>query len=430
MRRLACAVILLVVTGTTGCATSGSSADLDPSSASASSPGRVIGTGATSNVTVDASADGSVVAVGWYALDEASGKEAVLVATSRDGGRTFGAPVLVASPAIQFPSVAVLDDGTVLVSAITYDLTRTIDPDDPRSWPSWPVIYRSRDTGATFELMADLRKTVGPRVLTGAMPTSMAATGDGRTVVITFQDKTPPGSVPSGTPTWKEGTSVIPTFAVVSTDSGRSFRTPTPVAASTCSCCQSSAFTFEGRAGAAMRLIVPVSDKVDVRDPAMTVAGPTGRFPAPTLIHDDGYELPLDGCPASGPGVDGAGGVLHAAWWTGAAGREGWWYSRGSGPSTMGDPVRLPADSTITYSVHLAATAGGAAYIVGMHWGDATAGNHLWVWRVGADGAPALLDTAPPVAVAAQAYDIADVHDAAMLAWIDGSSVRVETVEP
>ena len=135
--------------------------------------------------------------------------------------------------------------------------------------------------------------------------------------------------------------------------------------------------------------------------------------------------MQLDGCPASGPGVAGAAGTLHAAWWTGAEGRRGWWYARGDSPTSFDEPVRLDADYSITYAVRLAADASGQAWIAGMHWADAKAGYHLWIWRVAPSGQPNRLPDEPPVDAAAGGYDVTDVGDQALVAWIADGAVHV-----
>ncbi|MFN8017269.1 MAG: sialidase family protein [Acidimicrobiales bacterium] len=381
---------------------------------------------AVSNVSIDASSDGRTVAVGWYVLDDASGEEQAKVAVSSDGGETFGEPVVVAEPAVEYPQVAVLDDGDILVGAITYDLESLVVPDDPKSWASWPVIYRSGDGGRSFDLDVDLRDQVGPRVLTGTMPTSLGASPDGRTLVFSFQDNTPEEAVDAGAPSRVDGTSAIPTWAMVSTDGGASFGAPQVVADSTCSCCRSSAFVAEGRAGVAMRLLEPVDASSDERNPAMTLADASGRVGEPTPIHDDDYVLELAGCPASGPGVAGSPGLLHAAWWTEAEGREGWWYSEGPTPEQMGEPVRLPAPQSITYAVDLAADQQGRSWVVGMHWPDSKDTRyHLLLWFVDAEEQPTDLGLTPTVDAAAQGYDVTDLPDAGLVAWIDDGVVRV-----
>ena len=386
--------------------------------------------GAVSNVSIDASTDGRTVAVGWYVLDDATGEEQAKVAVSSDAGKTFGKPVVVAEPAVEYPEVAVLDDGDILVGAITYDIESLVVPDDPKSWASWPVIYRSSDGGRSFDLDVDLRDRVGPRVLTGTMPTSLAASPDGQTLVFSFQDNTPKEAVGAGAPARVDGTNAIPTWAMVSTDGGATFSAPQVVARSTCSCCRSAAFVAEGRAGVAMRLLDPIDASSDERNPAMNLADASGRFGKPTPIHDDDYVLELAGCPASGPGVAGSPGLLHAAWWTGAKGRKGWWYSEGPTPEQMGEPVRLPAPQSITYAVDLAADPEGRSWVVGMHWPDAKDTQyHLLLWFVDANAKPTNLGLTPTVDEAAQGYDVTDLPDAGLVAWIDDGVVRVGHLE-
>ncbi len=177
-----------------------------------------------------------------------------------------------------------------------------------------------------------------------------------------------------------------------------------------------------------MRLLDPVTSLSDERDPGVNVADERGVFGEPIEIHDDQYRMPLDGCPASGPGVDEAGGIVHAAWWTGVEGRRGWWYSRGDSVTTLGVPVALETTYTITYTVHLAADRSGQAWVVGMHWPDDTAGHHLWLWHVDAAGSPQLLDMTPAVAPAAQAYDITTADGRGLVAWMTDGAVHVAPV--
>jgi hypothetical protein len=142
------------------------------------------GPGALSNVSIDAGGPDATVAVGWYAYSDAAATDQVYVSVSDDAGTSFGEPVLVAEGVVQ-PDVEVVDDGSILVSAVVYDVDDVIDPADG-SIASWPVLYRSADGGASFVQIADLRSVVGQRVLTGAMPTGLAASADGQTLVVAF----------------------------------------------------------------------------------------------------------------------------------------------------------------------------------------------------------------------------------------------------
>lgn len=380
----------------------------------------VVGTDATSNVSIDASSDGRTVAVAWYDYDPATKVERAFVATSRDGGATFGRPVVVYEPSIEYPEVAVLDDGGILVGATTYDLDALVDADDPLSWPGWAVLYRSNDGGSSFSKLADLRALIGDRVLALGQPSSMAASPDGRTIVLAWQDHTAAAFVAPGDPAPVEGTEATPVWASVSLDGGRTFAAPQLASGSTCNCCRVEAFVADGLAGVGYRGLEPIDADTDERDMGLTLADERGRFGAPVEIHDDGFRMPLAGCPASGPGIEGAGGALHAAWWTSAKGREGWWYARGDTAGSFDEPISLPAPFSITYSLELALDARGDPWIAAS--GHPEGDGELLVWHV-ADGEAELLDDIRvPMTISTSAYDIAGVPDGAIVAWhsVDG----------
>jgi hypothetical protein len=303
------------------------------------------GPGALSNVSIDAGGPDSTVAVGWYAYSDAAATDQVYVSVSDDAGTSFAAPVLVAEGVVQ-PDVEVVDDGSILVSAVVYDIDDVIDPADG-SIASWPVLYRSADGGASFVQIADLRSVVGQRVLTGAMPTGLAASADGQTLVIAFQDSTPLSALPPDAPTWDPATYGRPAWALISRDGGTTWGDPQVIAPSTCLCCELGPFVDGDRVGIALRLVTPVEEGFEERDTAVVLQDETGEFGAPKEIHDDRYVLDLGGCPASGPEVVSAGGRLHAAWWSGAEGRApGWWYASGSSDGEFGDPCRSRANWT------------------------------------------------------------------------------------
>ncbi len=417
----------LVVAGCTGDDTgSGSTAATTTSAPPDPAGTQVVGEDATAGVSIDASADGRTVAVGWYHLDEQSGEEQTLVATSTDGGESFGEPVVVTEPATQDPQVAVLDDGTVLVGSLTYDVTMQVDPDDIRSWPGWMVLHRSTDAGRSFQQVADLRDLIGERVLTLTQPPTFAASGDGRTLVFAWQDRTPATVLGDDSPAPVEGTEAVPVWAAVSTDGGASFGTPYAVSGSLCGCCRVDAFVDGDRAGVAYRGLEPVDDTHDERDAEIAYAEGSSTFGPAVEIHDDQYVLALDGCPASGPGVDGRSGAVHAAWWTDREGSEGWWYAASPDGRTFAEPQPLPAPETITASVELALDGSNASWIAGLDWGEDGTDKELLVWHVPDGGAPvAVADARVPVASAEEAYDIAGLDDHALVVWIDDGAVKV-----
>lgn len=387
----------------------------------------IVGTGATSNVSIDTSTDGTIVAAAWYELNDETGVERSLVATSTDGGATFGEPVVVDEPATQDPQVAVNDDGTILVGALTYDAERLVDPDDSLSWPGWMVLFRSDDEGRTFEQVADLEDQIGERMLTLTEPPGMAASADGRTIVFAWQDRTPAALLAAGEPVPGEDSVARPVWASVSTDAGETFSTPRAVAPSSCGCCRVEAFVAGAAPGVAYRGLQPVDPTHDERDPELVQADAAGTFGEPVEIHDDAYVLPLDGCPASGPGVASADGTTHVAWWTETDGEPGWWYATGPDGGPFGEPVALPAEGSITYSLELALDGERTSWITATNWDEPE--HHLLLWQVPADGEPsAVEDQFVPLSTATEGFDVAGLPVGAAVAWLHEGEVKVRLV--
>lgn len=421
---VACAVALVACSGggDDGAATTTSTAEAsDP-------PGTVVvGEGATSNVSIDTSTDGTIVAAAWYELNDETGAERSLVATSTDGGASFDEPVVVDEPATQDPQVAVNDDGTILVGTLTYDAERLVDPDDPLSWPGWMVLFRSDDEGRTFEQVADLEDQTGERMLTLSEPPGMAASADGRTIMFAWQDRTPAEFLGAGEPIPGEDTVARPVWASVSTDGGETFSAPRAAAPSSCGCCRIEAFVAGDAPGVAYRGLQPVDATHDERDPELVQADAAGNFGEPVEVSDDAYVLPLDGCPASGPGVASADGTTHVAWWTETDGEPGWWYATGPDGGPFGEPVALPAEGSISYSLELALDAEGTSWITGTNWD--VPDHHLLLWEVPADGAPtAVEDQFVPLSTATEGFDVAGLPVGAAVAWLHEGEVKVRLV--
>jgi hypothetical protein len=110
-----------------------------------------------------------------------------------------------------------------------------------------------------------------------------------------------------------------------SSDGGRSFPGSVVLDTSSCICCRTAvAAGPDGAVHALWRHVFPG----DVRDFVSARSGDAARsFSMPALVHDDHWVL--NGCPDIGPDivVDGRN-QLHAAWYTGAPGRQGLWYAR------------------------------------------------------------------------------------------------------
>lgn len=427
--RLATALVVAGTLALAACSSGDDEAATTTTGSGAADPAGtiVVGEGATSNVSIDTSTDGTIVAAAWYELNDETGVERSLVATSTDGGVTFGEPVVIDEPATQDPQVAVNDDGTILVGALTYDAERLVDPDDPLSWPGWMVLFRSEDEGRTFEQVADLEDQTGERMLTLTEPPGMAASADGRTIMFAWQDRTPAEFLGAGEPVPGEDTVARPVWASVSTDGGETFSTPRAVAPSSCGCCRIEAFVAGDAPGVAYRGLQPVDPTHDERDPELVQADAAGNFAEPVEVSDDAYVLPLDGCPASGPGVASADGTTHVAWWTEVDGEAGWWYATGPDGGPFGEPVALPADPTISYSVELALDAEGTSWITGTNWDVPE--HHLLVWEVPADGDPtAVEDQFVPLSTATEGFDVAGLPTGAAVAWLYEGDVKVRLV--
>lgn len=395
-----------------------------PATLSGDPPGTIaIAGGATSNVSIDASPDGQTVAVAWYSYDEPAGVERTYVATSTDGGLRFGEPVVVAEPATEYPQVAVGADGSILVGTLTYDLSAQVIDGDKLSWPAWPQLFRSTDGGQTFTAIADLRSIVGARVLIGQQPSTMAASDDGKTIIFAWHDHTPGTSLPPGEPAAVEGTESRPVWASISHDGGKTFGTPQAVSASSCGCCRVSAFVAGDRPGVAFRGLMPLDAEHDERDPMLFLAEEDGRFGVGVEIHDDAFVMELAGCPASGPGVAESDGVIRAAWWTRAPGREGWWFARTAPDGLFAEPLQLPAEFSITLSVELALDGEGTAWVIGHDYSSLTL--NLWSISENAAAATPYEAIAPAAARVTGGYDVAGLEHGAIVAWTHDGVVKV-----
>ena len=110
-----------------------------------------------------------------------------------------------------------------------------------------------------------------------------------------------------------------------------------------CDCCQTDAALLPDG-----RVLVAWRDRSDgeVRDIAWTVGPPSGPFPAPQVLHPDGWTL--DGCPVNGPAVAASGSSAAIAWFT-LAGGEGRVQVAFTGGATEGfsAPVRVDEGSPL-----------------------------------------------------------------------------------
>jgi len=76
----------------------------------------------------------------------------------------------------------------------------------------------------------------------------------------------------------------------------------------------------------------------DVRDIKLSLATRAGTWSRPTTVHNDHFLL--HHCPSVGPvAVVDTRGVTHLVWWTGAAGRAGYWYATRDVAGRYSEPI-------------------------------------------------------------------------------------------
>ena len=129
-----------------------------------------------------------------------------------------------------------------------------------------------------------------------------------------------------------------------STDGGRSFGPSVVVDRSSCPCCRTSlAVGPDSAVYVAWRKVY----EGDIRDMAISQSGDGGAtFSEARRIHVDDWNF--DGCPHTGPDlVVDAGGRVHVAWYTGAAGGSGLFYAVSDG-DRFTEPVTLQSDTPVS----------------------------------------------------------------------------------
>ena len=217
------------------------------------------------------SPDGAVY-VAWSTREEIPGRRFpasnLMLACSRDGGRTFQPPVFVnddarAAPAGHtFHDLAIGPDGTIYVS--------WLDSRGPEA------VHRSYSAGD-----ADHHRDP---------PTADNHNGHG-------------------------GHSTTDVRVARSTDGGQTFSTGIVVARNTCQCCRTAVFIDkDGAVYVAWRQIYDDN----IRDIAFASSSDGARsFSEPTRVHTDGWKI--EGCPHTGPSLAVAeDGTIHVSWYTAA----------------------------------------------------------------------------------------------------------------
>jgi hypothetical protein len=228
------------------------------------------------------------------------------LATSTDGGRTFGVPVAVNDDQggrpteHSFQSLAAGPGGTL--------------------YAVW-IDFRRQDAARAAQAKASVHRARG-------VPSHMP--------VRRVHDTEP----------------VLPGAEIrlaASRDGGRSFGPSVVLDTTACECCPTSVTVApDGAVVAAWRSVFPGSE----RDIATARSADGGRtFSSKTRVHRDAWKL--DGCPHNGPSVAVADGRTAVTWQTGAEGRAGRYVALSDeGAAGFGAPVRFGA--TVSMPHHTA----------------------------------------------------------------------------
>jgi hypothetical protein len=203
-----------------------------------------------------------------------------------------------------------------------------------------------------------------------------------------------------------------------SRDGGRSFSPSVIVDGDSCPCCRTAVVVGpDGTVYTAWRKIFAGG----IRDIAVARSGDGGRtFSSARAVHPDQWEF--SACPHAGPSlaVDGRG-RLHAAWYNGAAGRQGLWYAvSDDGGDSFSAPIALLTDEWVPPSQARLAVDGDAVWVAWDDLRETTRRVHLARITDGrvAEVGPGLEGRSPALVVAG---------GRGSLAWHDGEAVRVAT---
>lgn len=367
-----------------------------------------IGNGATSNLTIAASADGHLVAVAWYS-ETAEGPE-VSVVSSVDSGNTFAEPMVVDTD-LESPDLFVLDDDTIVLAA--YASTGA-------STPGWPVFYRSDDLGASFTKMIDLHDVVGEQTDRSTLP-SAAISADGKRLVVAWHDHAHHDMSHSS----------APVNAITSLDGGATWSDPAAIAPASCHCCWISAFAAGDELGVGFRDQLDVDEATDERDTAFVMADSDGNFGPLQEPHDDQWVMEREGCPASGPRFTADDDLVQAVWWTMANDIPRFQYARGTRHDGFDEPRQLTTpggdgDAVDSGNFVIDGDPTGNAWIMSSVFPVNATGYNTLLWRATTDQPPTLVDgAAHPYGMTTAGYDVAAVAGGAVIAFRDADNDRV-----
>jgi len=285
--------------------------------------GTTLGVPGRSNSTPWVAAEGSFVVVAWGAAAAADSRTDVFVAVSRDGGRTFDAPVQVNKQ----PGEARL--GGELPPRVA--LTRAAGSSPPEITALWTArgdaitirTARSRDGGRTFDDAVVLQR---PNALGDRGWPSLAVDVRGRPHAIWLDHRglsVEPGSdsahAAHRSAAARDGVAMAQKSGLYYTAAGSTPSSERQLTPGVCYCCKTALVAGRnGALAAAWRHVYPGNR----RDIAFIISNDGGRtFAAPIEVSRDQWEI--DGCPDDGPAmaVDAAG-TIHIVWPTVIGGAE------------------------------------------------------------------------------------------------------------
>ena len=387
------------------------------------------------NIVPAIAARGPFVVVTWAA--SAGSRTDAFAAVSRDGGRSFGAPVRV-------------NDRTGTVRTATESGPRVAlgPPAAGRTDPTIAVVWPGREPASTIRLArsVDGGRTFAPSTqLEGADAAgnrgwaSVDVDGQGRTRVVWLDHRrlaagaAAPASPGAGehqhhgaAPAAGKDAAVTAASVARAQESGLYLWTgdgpAREVARGVCYCCRTGVTSAGDVLAAAWRHVYPGN----LRDIAIVRSTNAGAsFGAVTRVSEDKWAI--DGCPEDGPAVAvDARGVVHVAWPTVVsvpADHKAVFYASSADGATVTPRVQLSPRARSVAHPAMALTPGGSPVVT---WEGTGGDRGIWITARGADGrfavpvrASAAVDaTYPAIVVSGQEL---------ILAWReqDGATTRI-----
>lgn len=290
-----------------------------------------------------------------------------VVARSDDGGKTFGAPVVISPPGMAVHTRSVSPtEVEVGPEGEVYVLFKHVEDlegyDSPRRQMH---LVRSDDGGRTFSAPVDVASEAVEGVVSSMDMLDLFIAPDGD-VYVSFLDsrekiakalaKAASGAAEehSGGHGMEEEREINTMRVARSADGGHTFAKSTLVAQDVCVCCGTKVAQGAGDAPVFVTTRsewMEFKDSKDaVRDPFVSVSGDEGQtWSKASKIHDDRFKI--SGCPDVNAGLEvDSKGRLHAAWYTGTDRGPGVYYARSDDDgSTFSEPVALLSDEWIPY---------------------------------------------------------------------------------